>query len=469
MKDGWFHTGDIGEMDASGRLQIKGRKKEMIATAEGMKVFPEDVERALVAQPGVRDAAVVGLPVEGQERVHAVLILEPGGDADAVVRAANTTLEDHQRVWSASVWPGDRFPRTDGTEKLKRHEIRRWAMGEAAGSGSNATVTPATVTIESVVARFAPNRAIAPETTLDELGLSSLDRVELMMGLEEAFRITLDETEISGQTTIKDIRALADVGSEGSRGSEGSAGSRAASARRSAEREGGPITFPAWNRWRAVWWLRRLSLPTWILPLGRIFMTMRVDGLEYLDAIPGPVVFASNHQSHMDTPAIMLAMPARRRYWLATAMAKEFFKAHFNRREYGWKAWFTNSLNYFGSCCFFNAFPLPQREAGTRQTLRYIGEITNDRYSILIFPEGKRTQQGEIDRFRPGVGMIASRLGLHVIPVRLEGLEKVLHQKMAWPKRGPVRVAFGAPMKLEGDDYEALAKRVEDAVRGLGQ
>jgi 1-acyl-sn-glycerol-3-phosphate acyltransferase len=65
--------------------------------------------------------------------------------------------------------------------------------------------------------------------------------------------------------------------------------------------------------------------------------------------------------------------------------------------------------------------------------------------------------------------MIASRLGLHVIPVRLEGLEKVLHQKMAWPKRGPVRVAFGAPIKLEGDDYEALAKRVEDAVRGLGQ
>jgi long-chain acyl-CoA synthetase len=149
-------------------------------------------------------------------------------------------------------------------------------------------------------------------------------------------------------------------------------------------------------------------------------------------------------------------------------MAKEFFTAHFNRREYGWRAWFTNSLNYYGACAFFNTFPLPQREAGARQTLRYIGEIAGDGYSILIFPEGRRTQTGAIDRFRPGVGMIAARLDLLVVPVRLEGLEGVLHQHARWPTRGPVRVAFGAALRLTGDDYEALARRVEDAVKGLG-
>src|SRR4029450_6675181 len=91
-------------------------------------------------------------------------------------------------------------------------------------------------------------------------------------------------------------------------------------------------------------------------------------------------------------------------------MAKEFFKAHFFPNEYGRRARFTNSLNYYLAALVFNAFPLPQREAGARQTLRYVGDLLGAGYSVLIFPEGRRTDRGEIDRFRPGIGMIASRL-----------------------------------------------------------
>jgi 1-acyl-sn-glycerol-3-phosphate acyltransferase len=147
-------------------------------------------------------------------------------------------------------------------------------------------------------------------------------------------------------------------------------------------------------------------------------------------------------------------------------MAKEFFKAHFNPAAYTRKAWFTNSLNYYLACQFFNAFPLPQREAGTRQTLRYIGEVTADGYSVLIFPEGRR--EGEVGRFMPGIGMIASKLDVPVVPVRIEGLDTVLHPKMRFPKRGPVRVSFGEPIRLAGEDYAGLARQVEDAVRALG-
>jgi long-chain acyl-CoA synthetase len=206
MKDGWFHTGDIGEQDANGRLVIKGRKKEMIATPQGMKVFPEDVERALLAQPGVKDAGVIGLRVESEERVHAVLVVEPGADVQAIVRAANATLEDHQRVWSTSIWPGTALPRTEGTEKLKRHQLQAWASGgqkdAPVSAGSAAT------TVEGVVGRFAAGRDMSAATTLDELGLSSLDRVELMMALEEAFRITLDESVMAEAKTIGDIKGI---------------------------------------------------------------------------------------------------------------------------------------------------------------------------------------------------------------------------------------------------------------------
>ena len=101
FEDGWFRTGDIGEVDAQGRLFIRGRKKEMIVTPEGLNVFPEDVERAVAAVPGVRDVAVVGARQGSEERVHAVVVLEPGAEADDVVREANTRLLDHQRIRGA--------------------------------------------------------------------------------------------------------------------------------------------------------------------------------------------------------------------------------------------------------------------------------------------------------------------------------------------------------------------------------
>src|SRR6478736_3493235 len=111
--DGWFHTGDIGELDAEGQLHIRGRKKEMIVTPEGLNVFPEDVERALNEQPGVRDSAVVGAPVAGSsaERVQAVLVVAPDANVDEIVRGANAALGDHQKVRAAAVWPGEELPR----------------------------------------------------------------------------------------------------------------------------------------------------------------------------------------------------------------------------------------------------------------------------------------------------------------------------------------------------------------------
>jgi long-chain acyl-CoA synthetase len=227
------------------------------------------------------------------------------------------------------------------------------------------------------------------------------------------------------------------------------------------------VEFPAWNRSWPARAIRRASLPTWILPIARLFAWIHVDGLEHLESVRGPVIFAANHQSHMDTPVIFAALPARLRYRVAPAMAKEFFKAHFFPAEHSRRAWLTNSLNYYLAALFFNAFPLPQREAGARQTLQYIGEVLDAGFSVLIFPEGRRTDAGEIDRFRPGIGMIGARLDVPVVPVRIEGLDKVLHPTWKMAKPGRVRVAFGKPLRLEGDDYEALAAQVENAVRAL--
>jgi long-chain acyl-CoA synthetase len=443
--DGWFHTGDIGEIDAQGQLYIKGRKKEMIVTPEGLNVFPEDVERAVAGVPGVNDVAVVGMRAGSEERVHAVVVTDPGVDPQAIVRAANLTLLDHQKIRGVSVWPSGELPRTEGTGKLKRREIREWvATGDLpkASAAHDATVA-------DLLARFAGGRAISSATTIDELGLSSLERVELMVALEERFGTTIDEAAFA---EAPDLASLERVVHQSAVRTEDVTDA---------------VDFPTWNRTWPARALRRVSLPTWILPLARVFAWIQVEGLEHLQGLDGPVIFAANHQSHIDTPAILWALPARWRYRVAVAMAKEFFKAHFFPRDYPLHARLTNGLNYYLASLFFNAFPLPQREAGARETLRYIGDVASDGWSVLIFPEGKRTMGGEIDRFRPGIGMIGARLGLPVVPVRLVGLDRVLHQKARMATPGRARVIFGAPLALRGDDYTALAQQVEEAVRRL--
>ena len=449
FEGGWFHTGDIGEVDAQGRIFIKGRKKEMIVTPEGLNVFPEDVERVVAALQGVRDVAVVGVRTGADERVHAVVVAEPGVDPQSLVRQANQALLDHQKIRGISVWPGQELPRTEGTRKLKRQQVRDWVA-----SGSTAPTTGAHGSgVEALLAQFAHGRAIAGATTLDELGLSSLERVELMVALEERFGRTIDEGAFARATDIAALEQL--VRAEPAPG--------VADDTSVAE----PVDFPSWNR---SWWaraVRRVSHPTWLLPLARVFAWVKVEGLEHLDRLDGPVIFAANHQSHLDTPAILWALPGRWRYRVAVAMAKEFFKAHFFPEQFSRSERLTNGLNYYLSSLFFNAFPLPQREAGARQTLRYIGDLVTDGWSVLIFPEGKRTMAGEINSFRPGIGMIGAKLHVPVVPVRLDGLDKVLHQKARMATPGPVRVRFGAPLELHGEDYAALTQQVEDAVRAL--
>jgi long-chain acyl-CoA synthetase len=448
FEDGWFHTGDIGEIGADKQLYIRGRKKEMIVTPEGLNVFPEDVERVLNHLPGVRDSAVVGVPIGSEERVHAVLVLDAGSgqDLETVVRLANAQLDDHQKIRRALLWTEPELPRTEGTRKLKRAMIRDWVKS---GATTPRLVQSGGDALAALMAKYAGRTDLSAETTIEELGLSSLDRVELMVALEDTFQTRIDEGAFSEARDLGQLRSLVDRAT--------------ASDAPPAE----PVEFPVWNRSWIARAVRRLNLSLWILPLARAFAWMRIEGREHLRDLAGPVIFASNHQSFMDGPVIMAALPRRWRHSVAPAMGKEMFAAHFFPEGHGRLESFANSLNYYLAVLLFNAFPLPQREAGARQTLRYIGELLSDGVSVLIFPEGRRSETGVIDAFRPGIGMIAARLGATVVPVRIDGLQHVLRVGWHMARPGRVRIAFGEAIRLTGDDYEMLAKTVEAAVRAL--
>ncbi len=353
---GWLHTGDIGEFDAEGRLSIKGRKKEMIVTPEGLNVFPEDVERVLNEISGVKESAAVG-----KDRVHAVLVLEPGTAADAIVRVANSKLEDHQRIQTVSLWPERELPRTEGTGKLKRAAIWQWV-------NSGVAVEPARTgnAIEQLMAQYARGRTLTLETTLEELGLSSLERVELMI------QLGVNEPEFQAARTVGDLSSIR----------EHPIVAAAAPAQ----------DIPSWPRSRIASLVRDIGLALVILPLARAFAWLRIEGRENLEHLDAPLIFASNHQSHFDGPTILMALPYRLRRRVAIAASREFFAGHFHPERFSRWQRLISGLNFFWASLFFNIFPLPQREAGSMEALRYAGRLISEELVRVDF-SGRRSDR----------------------------------------------------------------------------
>ena len=431
---GWLHTGDIGEMDAEGRLYYKGRKKEMIVTSEGLNVYPQDVERILNSLPQVKDSAVVAARRGGEEQVHAALILrDAAADLGEIIAAANQRLESHQRVQSWSLWPDEDFPRTPSTMKVKRGEVaRRVEHGglapyeHSAGGG--------------ILARLQSGG------TQRDLGLSSLERVELLAELESHYGVELDERRFAEASSLDDLNAL--VRNAGERTPRQDA-----------------ILLPRWTRsWPALA-LRFLVIQCLVIPLFRGLLTLEVEGMENLANLEPPVLFAANHQSDLDTPAIFTALPRRWRYRVAPAMSQDYFRAWLQPGRASFRERVTSMAEFFLATEFFNAYPLPQRMAGVRRALKYTGELIGLGYCPLVYPEGKRTPDGELQPFKSGIGLMATRLRSPVVPVHLKGLFEVYSIHDSWPRRGTVRVTFGAPLHFEQEHDEIAATHaIEEAI-----
>ncbi|GAC1423827.1 MAG: hypothetical protein PVS3B3_25180 [Ktedonobacteraceae bacterium] len=123
FQDGWYHTGDLGSLDDKSNLYLKGRKKNLIVLANGMNVYPEDIENVFATIPGVKDAVVVGLIEEDKDpQVHSILLIDDANKAKAIVQQVNKQLAPHQQVRGFTIWPDDDFPRTH-TMKVKRQDV----------------------------------------------------------------------------------------------------------------------------------------------------------------------------------------------------------------------------------------------------------------------------------------------------------------------------------------------------------
>lgn len=410
FEDGWLRTGDLGRFDENRNLILVGRKKEVIVLPGGMNVYPEDVEAALNAQTGVRESAVVNGGSDDKPRVHAVLVLREGS-GDETIAKANEVLQRHQQIQSWSVWPQDELPRTS-TGKLKRLAIQK-------GTTATAHEEPQ---VEQIASKILEGRFDSSRLDSD-LGLSSLERLELMMELEQKAGIEINEAEFTKAKTISDVARLID---------------------QPAEKKSEEYSAFTWRLWWPLRVFRKLAWYGLASPAMRIRMKVHASGLENLKNIDGPVLFVSNHQSILDPPVILKAMPRSWRKKLAPAMGT-------NRRK----------IDLMASSLFFNSYPLPVTGTGLRAAIQHTGWLADHGYCPLIFPEGKRTQDGSMFPFRPGIGVIVKETGLRVLPIVLKGAFEVWPETARGPAKGDVHVHFGPVFDFAGKQPEDITAELE--------
>jgi long-chain acyl-CoA synthetase len=443
--EGWFRTGDIGTLDEAGNLYFKGRKKEVIVTSGGTNVYPEDLEAALRRQPEVKDCVVVGMERGGNAEPCAVVILRGDARLETAVQRANQSLAEYQRMRMWTEWPQEDFPRTN-TQKPRRNVIREVAQAQLfekrADRGAN---TPLTELIARVTGKSVTG--LREDASLDsDLGLSSLDRVELLSTLEDRYQVDLSETRFSAVRTVGDLERMLRGGAA----------------------TGGGYHYPRWVlRW-PVTWLRLLMHYLLMRPAILLLGWPRIEGREYLRGVAGPLLVVSNHVGDVDAGFILTALPGRFRHRLATATGGEALEAlRTPEPDRGLFGRIYDRVRWALGVAMLNLFPLP-REAGFRRSFAYAGEAVDRGYSVLVFPEGRHTTDGKVSPFRAGIGLLAANLGIPVLPMRIDGLFEVKQAGKKFAKPWTINVRIGKPIKFppQTDPHE-IAVELQKAVESL--
>jgi long-chain acyl-CoA synthetase len=285
------------------------------------------------------------------------------------------------------------------------------------------------------------------DASLDsDLGLSSLDRVELLGALEDRYQIDLSEARFSALRTVGDLERML----------------------RGEAAPGAAYHYPNWTlRW-PVTWLRWLAHYLLMRPAIMLLGWPRIEGREHMHGVNGPLLVVSNHVADVDPGFILTALPARFRNHLAVATGGEALEAlrtpppgrNFFLRLYDRMQWILG-------VSLLNLFPLP-REAGFRRSFSYAGEAIDRGYNVLVFPEGRHTTDGKMNPFRAGIGLLALNLGIPVLPMRIDGLFEPKHSGKKFVAPRKIRVKIGKPMHFESSAApEQIASELQKAVSEL--
>jgi long-chain acyl-CoA synthetase len=482
LREGWFYTGDLGYFDADGNLFLTGRKKEVIVLSNGKNIYPEEVEAHYLKSPYIKELAVMGLegkPGAGGDRLHAVIV--PNFDALRQKRIVNSKevirfdieglsqqIASTKRIGSYEIWQED-LPRTS-TRKIKRFEVEKRVKANQTRKVADDAVLPAeqpltpdeaawldqpdvqrALKIIRAATRSAPP-ALRPTHNLElDLGLDSMQRVELLSQMEEHLGGNVEESQLAEIYTVRDlVDAVRQSAASGA---------------------GGPGTRPTFAGWKAI--LAEDPEPSSVLalarpqPISNAFWCMvsrliqvialdrfhlHVGGIEKLPK-SGAYILSSNHQSYLDPLILASVMPANIFDKLFAVGTSEIFGKGFMLR-------LAHSLRIVVVDPDANLIPAMRAGAfGLRQGR-----------ALILYPEGERSIDGTPRVFKKGAAILSIHMQAPIVPVAIEGFYK------AWPRNKPfqgftpLKIAFGDPIipppesDASEDAYEKLTAEVNARV-----
>jgi long-chain acyl-CoA synthetase len=485
LRDGWFSTGDLGYFDGDGNLFLTGRKKEVIVLGNGKNIYPEEVEAHYLKSPHIKELAVMGLAGKaagGDERLHAVIV--PNFDvlrhkkivnAKEVIRFDIETLSQQiastKRIGSYEIWQED-LPRTS-TRKLKRFEIEKRVIANQARkldddselSDERPFTTDEAAWLDQPNVQRAlklvreaarhPPANLRPTHNLElDLGLDSMQRIELLSYLEEELGGTVPQSQLAGIYTVRDlVDAFLQNATSG------------ASA---------PVTRTPFAGWKAI--LAQEPDPDEVVSLVRPqpvsaafwFMVSRlaqvialdrfdlhVRGIENLPRTDAYII-SSNHQSYLDPLILASVLPPAVFDKLFALATSEIFGEGFMLR-------LARSLRIVVLDPDANLIPAMRAGAfGLRQGR-----------PLMLYPEGERSIDGTPRIFKKGAAILSIHTQVPIVPVAIEGFDEAWPRNKSFQRFTPLQMVFGDPIfpppESEASEaaYEKLTDKLKTRVVGM--
>jgi long-chain acyl-CoA synthetase len=439
VRDGWFHTGDLGRFDEDGNLYIVGRSKDIIIDANGKNVYPDEIEELYKGSPYVKEFSVVGLPDGAAEHVACAVVPDLAYEPTLSLAEVKQKIEAHFRSVSASLpfwkrvrtlefWEGE-LPRTN-IRKVKRRDVmtelrlrHAKAQLEKGVDGTSRNAETSYSWFLEIVANACgkPYSDVHMSSVLDELGFDSLTYNELAAGIEDA-GIQVPEGVVFA--SAHDVASLYEL----------VMGKRYATSTLEKQDSHKPVESEN----------NDIKLPVPIKRLGkrglaraqRLFYTRalqtKVHGEAYIPQHTNFLV-AANHSSHLDMGAIKVALGDAGHELVSLAAADYFFNNKWRR------AYFQNLTNLV---------PM-ERSGAIRKSLGIAEQVLRNGKSLVLFPEGTRSRTGEMADFMPSLGYLALHADVGILPAHIEGAHAAMPVGATIPKKRDLCIRFGPFLTID--------------------